>query len=135
MTLAHQQLTDTILAAFYSVYNALGYGFLEKMYENALLHELRKRGLTVEVQKRLLVYYDGVVVGEYFADLLVEDKVILELKAAEAIEESHTAQLVNYLKATRCEVGFVLNFGPEPKFERRYFSNQRKPLLRSSVER
>ncbi|GIK73568.1 MAG: hypothetical protein BroJett021_25560 [Chloroflexota bacterium] len=135
MTLAHQQLTDTILAAFYSVYNALGYGFLEKVYENALLHELRKRGLKVEVQKRLLVYYDGVVVGEYFADLLVEDKVILELKAAEAIEESHTAQLVNYLKATQCEVGFVLNFGPEPKFERRYFNNQRKPLLRSGVER
>jgi GxxExxY protein len=129
VTLAHQELTDTIINAFFTVYNALGYGFLEKVYENALLHELRKRGLQVEAQRRLLVYYDGVVVGEYFADLLVEGKIILELKAAEAIEESHTAQLVNYLKATRCEVGFVLNFGPEPKFERRYFSNQRKLLL------
>ena len=135
MPLAYQELTDTIINAFYTVYNALGYGFLEKVYENALLHELRKRGLQAEAQQRLLVHYDGVVVGEYFADMLVENKVILELKAAEVIEESHTAQLVNYLKATRAEVGFVLNFGPEPKFERRYFSNQRKPLLTSRNQR
>ena len=72
---------------------------------------------------------DGVIVGEYFADLFVEHVVLLELKAADAIDESHTAQLINYLKATKCEVGFVLNFGPEPKFERRYFSNHRKTLL------
>lgn len=135
MPLAYQELTDTIINAFYTVYNALGYGFLEKVYENALLHELRKRDLRAVAQQRLLVHYDGVVVGEYFADMLVENKVILELKAAEAIEESHTAQLVNYLKATRVEVGFVLNFGPEPKFERRYFSNQRKPLLNSKNQR
>lgn len=81
MTLAHQQLTDTIINAFFAVYNALGYGFLEKVYENSLLHELHKRGLKVEAQKRLLVYYDGVVVGEYFADLLVEDKIILGTKS------------------------------------------------------
>ena len=129
MAIAYQALTGTILNAFYTVYNALGYGFLEKVYENALAYELRRRGLYVEPQQQLNVYYDGVIVGEYFADLLVEHIVVLELKAADAIDESHTAQLINYLKATKCEVGFVLNFGPEPKFERRYFSNRRKTLL------
>ena len=129
MAIAYRALTGTILIAFYTVYNALGYGFLEKVYENALAYELRRRSLHVEPQQQLNVLYDGVIVGEYFADLLVEHVVVLELKAADAIDESHTAQLINYLKATKCEVGFVLNFGPEPKFERRYFSNHRKTLL------
>ena len=129
MAIAYRALTGTILNAFYTVYNALGYGFLEKVYENALAYELRRRGLHAEPQQQLNVFYDGVIVGEYFADLLVEHVVVLELKAADAIDESHTAQLINYLKATKCEVGFVLNFGPEPKFERRYFSNHRKTLL------
>jgi GxxExxY protein len=135
LPLAYQELTNTIINAFYTVYNALGYGFLEKVYENALAHELRKRSLTVESQHKLAVYYDGIPVGEYFADLLVENSVVLELKAAEAIDDAHTAQLINYLKATKCEVGFVLNFGPDPKFERRYFSNQRKLLLQRKNQR
>ena len=119
MAIAYRALTGTILNAFYTVYNALGYGFLEKVYENALAYELRRRGLHAEPQQQLNVLYDGVIVGEYFADLLVEHVVVLELKAADAIDESHTAQLINYLKATKCEVGFMMNFGPEPKFERR----------------
>ena len=129
MAIAYHALTGTILNAFYTVYNTLGYGFLEKVYENALAYELRRCGLHVEPQQQLNVFYDGVIVGEYFADLFVEHVVLLELKAADAIDASHTAQLINYLKATKCEVGFVLNFGPEPKFERRYFSNHRKTLL------
>jgi len=87
---------------------------------------LRKRGIKVQQQIPIKVYYDETVVGEYFADILVEENIILELKAAEATLEAHIAQLVNYLKATQTEVGFVFNFGPEPKFERRVFTNKRK---------
>ncbi|MCO6450548.1 MAG: GxxExxY protein [Caldilineales bacterium] len=108
----HGDLTDAILGAFYDVYNTMGYGFLEKVYENALVHELRKRGMTVEQQAPLPVYYDGVQVGEYYADIIVNNLVILELKAAEAISPVHTTQLINYLKASIIEVGLVLNFGP-----------------------
>lgn len=126
--LKHAELTEIIIGAFYAVYNGLGYGFLEKVYENALAHELTKRGLRVKQQERILVHYDGRLVGDYYADILVEEKIILELKAAEELNEAFTAQLMmmNYLKATKCEVGYVLNFGPEPKYERRYFSNERK---------
>lgn len=124
--LKHAELTEIIIGAFYAVYNGLGYGFLEKVYENALAHELTKRGLRVKQQERIFVHYDGRLVGEYYADILVEDKIILELKAAEELNEAFTAQLPNYLKATTCEVGYVMNFGPEPKYERRYFSNERK---------
>ncbi len=123
--LKHGELTDKILGAFYKVYNALGHGFLEKVYENALVRELRKLGLEVKQQAPIHVYYDGEIVGEYFADLIVEDKVIIELKAAESIVDAHLAQLTNYLKATRQEVGLVLNFGSEPTFARRVFENKR----------
>ena len=115
-----------MINSFYTVYNTLGYGFLEKVYENALIHELKKRGLRVQQQMPIHVYYDGELVGEYFADLLVEDKVILELKAAEDIAAQHKAQLLNYLKATEIEVGLLLNFGPEPKFARKIFTNDHK---------
>ena len=114
----HEEITSMIINAFYLVYNTLGYGFLEKVYENALAHELRKRGLKVEQQAPIKVYYDGVAVGEYFADLLVEEKVILELKVAESISDAHKAQVINYLKATGLEVGLVMNFGPEAAFKR-----------------
>ena len=107
--------------------NTLGYGFLEKVYENALILELQKRGLTAEQQLPIKVYYEGQVVGEYFADLLVNSLVILELKAAEQIIKAHEAQLVNYLKATDLEVGLILNFGPKAEFKRKIFSNNRKP--------
>ena len=132
MSLRHEELTKTIISAFYAVYNSLGYGFLEKVYENAFVLELKKRGLTVEQQRRIHVFYDGHVVGEYFADIVVENHIIVELKAAEAISEAHTAQLFNYLKSTRCEVGFVFNFGPEPSFERRYYSNAKKKNLKTN---
>lgn len=129
--LKHSEITDKVLAAFYLVYNTLGYGFLEKVYRNALAHELRKQGCKVETEQRIQVYYDGVLVGEYVADLVIDDKVIVELKSAEAISEAHIAQLVNYLQATQFEVGLLLNFGPKPTFERRVWSNHKKPHFKS----
>ena len=123
--LLHAALTDQIIKAFYNVYNSLGYGFLEKVYENALAFELREMGLSVECQKPLNVSYRNQIVGEYFADLVVEGKVIIELKAMETIHEAHLRQLQNYLKATEIEVGLLLNFGPKPEFKRRVFQ---KPL-------
>jgi GxxExxY protein len=127
--LLHQEITERIIKGFYTVYNTLGYGFLEKVYENALAIELRKLGLTVEQQASIKVHYSGTLVGEYFADLLVEQLVILELKAAEAIAEEHEAQLLNYLKATEIEVGLLLNFGPKPQFRRKIFSNEQKKIV------
>jgi GxxExxY protein len=129
----HEQLTSQIIAAFYAVYNTLGYGFLEKVYENALIYELRKRGLSVKQQVPIQVYDEGQAVGEYFADLLVNDLIILELKVADEIVKAHEAQLVNYLKATNLEVGLVLNFGPKPEFKRKIFSNTRKPSLKGNA--
>lgn len=129
--LKHADVTDVILAAFYVIYNALGYGFLEKVYRNALVHELKKRGLKAEIEQKILVFYDGVHVGEYFADIVVEDKVIIEVKTAEAIDVAHKAQLLNYLQATRYEVGLVLNFGPKPGIDRKVWSNIKKPFLQS----
>jgi len=126
----HEEITSIIIAAYYDVYNTLGYGFLEKVYENALILELQKRGLSVKQQMPIKVYYEGQVVGEYFADLLVNDLVILELKAAEQIIKAHEAQLTNYLKATDLEVGLILNFGPKAEFKRKIFSNNRKPSLK-----
>jgi len=123
--LKHGELTEQILGAFYKVYNRLGYGFLEKVYENALLSELRQQGLEAKQQAPIRVFYNDEVVGEYFADLIVEDKVIIELKAAAIIDKAHVAQPTNYLKATRHEVGLVLNFGPRPTFARRVFENGR----------
>ncbi len=126
----HEEITSEIIAAFYVVYNRLGYGFLEKVYENALIFELRKRGFIVKQQVPIQVYYEGQIVGEYFADLLVQDKVILELKVVEQIIKAHEAQIVNYLKATNLEVGLVLNFGPKPEFKRKIFTNARKANLK-----
>ncbi|MCK4831742.1 MAG: GxxExxY protein [Anaerolineales bacterium] len=120
------ELTGDIINAFYQVYNQLGHGFLEKVYENALVHELRKRKHEVVQQAPIKVRYDGAIVGEYFADLLVNGAVILELKAAVAIAPEHEAQLLNYLKATDIDVGLVLNFGPEPQIKRKIFETARK---------
>ena len=121
MPYKHKELTGNIINAFYQVYNTLGYGFLEKVYENALTHELRKRGFKVTQQTPVTVFYDGVVVGEYFADLFVNDSVILELKAADAIAKNHESQLINYLKASNIDVGLVLNFGPKPDINRKVY--------------
>lgn len=125
----YEEITGKILKAYFKVYNTLGFGFLEKVYENALVLELSKLGLQVEQQKPIPVYYDGVVVGNYAADVEVEDVVILELKAAEIIKNEHFAQLTNYLKATEKELGFVLNFGKKPEFKRMLFTNETKSSL------
>jgi GxxExxY protein len=126
----HQALTDKIIRTYYDVYNMLGFGFLEKVYENALAIRLRRAGLAAVQQHPISVYFDGIAVGDYFADLLVEDAVILELKAVKVITAEHEAQLINYLKATKYEVGLLLNFGPSPKVTRKAFDNRRKKLLR-----
>lgn len=131
MDYKHGDITEKIIRAFYTVYNTLGYGFLEKVYENALTIELRGMGLKVMQQAPIKVYYRSEVVGEYFADLLVEDAVIVELKAAEGIAPEHEAQLLNYLKATEIEVGLLLNFGPKPEVRRKVFDNDLKKGCRS----
>lgn len=122
----HQKITDKIIKCFYEVYNILGYGFLEKVYENALYNELILSNLRCERQKKIEVFYKESQVGEYYADILVENKIILELKAAEAICEEHEFQLINYLKATNLEVGLLLNFGKKPGIKRKIFTNDRK---------
>lgn len=120
----HSDITGLILKGFYTVYNKLGYGFLEKVYENALMIELKKLGLVCERQLPIDVFYDEQNVGLYFADIVVNKCVIIELKAAENLIEEHEAQLVNYLRATEIEVGLLLNFGKEPQHKRKVFSNQ-----------
>jgi GxxExxY protein len=120
----HGLVTDSILGAFYRVYNALGYGFLEKVYENALVLELTELGFQARQQHGIHVHYKGVVVGEYFADITVNNVVIIELKSAETLHEEHVAQLTNYLKATDKEVGLLLNFGKKPEFKRVVFSKK-----------
>ncbi|MFQ6101988.1 MAG: GxxExxY protein [Anaerolineae bacterium] len=125
----HSDLTEKIIGAFFTVYGRLGYGFSEKVYENALVLELRKLGLEVEQQKRITVYYDGQVVGEYLADIVVEGIVIVELKAVRQLSKEHEAQLLNYLKATMVEVGLLLNFGPKAEFKRKVYDNDRKGSL------
>jgi len=122
----HSELTKSIIGCYYKVYNALGYGFLEKVYENALKKELLKAGHVVEAQKQIKVYYDNDVVGEYYADLVVDNKVILELKAAETLVAEHEVQIINYLRATDMEVGLLQNFGKEPQVVRRAFENKYK---------
>ena len=108
----YKELTEKIIGAFYQVYNTLGYGFLEKVYENALLIELKKIGLKSIPQSPIKVVYDKQIIGEYLADIIIEDKVIVETKAAKNLLEEHEAQLLNYLKATKLEVGLLFNFGP-----------------------
>ena len=122
----HSDITELIIKAFYKVYNKLGYGFLEKVYEKAMLIELKKLGLFVSNQTPIDVYYDEQNIGKYFADIIVNEKVIIELKAAENIAEEHECQLVNYLKATEIEVGILLNFGKEPQFKRRVLTSDYK---------
>ena len=126
--LIHQELIDIILTQFYRIYNDLGYGFLERVYQNALYFALVDAGLKCEAEKPIKIYHDGRIVGDYRADLLVEDSVILELKACEELNPAHEAQLINYLKSTKIEVGYLLNFGKKAKFSRKVYSNNRKFL-------
>ena len=122
----HSDITEKIIKAFYNVYNKLGYGFLEKVYENAMLIELKKLGLNCKNQFPIKVFYDEKNVGEYFADIIVNDFVIVELKAAENLCEEHECQLVNYLKATEIEVGLLLNFGKNPQLKRKVLTKDHK---------
>jgi GxxExxY protein len=107
----HKLLTNDVIHASYVIHNELGSGFLEKVYRNALVVELKKMGHSIEIEKPLSVFYQGQIIGEYYADIVVGNQVVLEIKAVQGIAPAHEAQLVNYLKATRIEVGLLLNFG------------------------
>ncbi len=121
-----EEKTQKIIKAFYKVYNTLGYGFLEKVYQKALLIELRKTGFNCREEAPIKVYYEGFQVGDYRADIIVDDCIIIENKTAKAIAEENEFQLINYLKATEMEVGLLLNFGKKPEFKRKIFTNDRK---------
>ena len=125
----HAEITEAIIGAIYDVYNTLGYGFSERVYENSLRIELEKRGLAVHQQYPIKVRFHGEIVGEYYADLLVEDAVVVELKATPRLICDYQAQLLNYLKATRYEVGLLLNFGPRAELRRQVYDNARKGNL------
>jgi GxxExxY protein len=125
-TLKHKELTEVVIGTFYEVYNELGFGFLESVYENALVIALTEKGLKVEQQIPIPVWFRGQRVGDFVADLLVENTVILELKAVLTINDSHKAQLLNYLRATEIEIGLLLNFGQSAEFKRLAFDNHRK---------
>ena len=127
------ELTEKIIEIYYRAYNKLGYGFLEKIYENAMMIEFKKENISAVSQSAIKVLYEGEIVGEYFADILISDKLILEIKAAKNIAEEHEAQLLNYLKATNIQVGLLLNYGPKPNFKRKAFDIQENEYLRLSA--
>ena len=122
----HKELTEKIIKGFYEVYNDLGFGFLESVYEKSLSLVLSEYGLDVKSQYPIIVNFRTKIVGEFRADLVVEDKIIVELKAVKTLLPEHEAQLLNYLKATRYEVGLLLNFGNRPQIKRLIFDNKRK---------
>jgi len=122
----HSELTKRIIGVFYEVYNELGHGFIESVYENSLSIALREKGCEVHQQIAIPVWFRSKQVGDFDADVLVDKLVLLELKVARSIEQAHIAQLLNYLKATQIEVGLLLNFGPKPEFKRVVFGNERK---------
>ena len=124
----HQELTSKIIKCAYAVHKKLGFGFLENVYQNALLIELLKEGLHAEKERRIQIHYDGQVIGDYIADIVVEEKIILELKATKEINPVHEAQLVNYLKATGIEVGLLINFGERVEIKRKILDRPQKPL-------
>jgi GxxExxY protein len=126
--LLHHELTEKIIGSFYAVYNDLGVGFVESVYENAITVSLAEAGLKVGRQVPIAVWYRGVQVGEFRADLVVNDVVLLELKVAKAIDFAFEKQLLNYLRATNIEVGLILNFGPSPQFRRFVFENPKKEI-------
>lgn len=129
-----KELTGEVIKVYYKVYNSLRYGFLESVYKNAMMIELAAAGLAAEAEKQIAVHYAGRIVGNYAADIVVNDRLIVELKAREALSEAHEAQLVNYLRATQIEIGLLFNFGKVPEFKRKYFSNQNKSRNSKSSE-
>jgi GxxExxY protein len=126
----HQELTKSIIAIYYNVYNELGFGFLEKVYHKSLLIELKRNGYKIDSEKKVNVYYKNEIVGEYIPDIIINDSVIVELKCVEYLTDIHENQLLNYLKATDCEVGLILNFGKDPQFIRKIFTNDLKKKKR-----
>ena len=116
----YDELTKEIIACAYKVHNTLGAGFLEKVYENAMMIELRKHGLKAEQQKSIKVYYENEIVGDYYADLFVENEIIVELKAVENLAKIHEVQTVNYLKGINKEIGLLINFGTSVEVKRKY---------------
>jgi GxxExxY protein len=125
----HADLSEKIINIFYQVHNELGFGFSEKVYQRAFAIALRESGFKVDEQVAIKVYYHGQIVGEYVADMVVDNVILLELKSVSAILEEHEAQLLNYLKATEIEVGYVMNFGKSATFKRKIFDNERKGSL------
>ena len=122
----YENITGQIIHIFYKVYNSLGYGFLEKVYENAMIIEFQKLNLNYENQYPINVYYEGFEIGHFIADFIVEEKVLIELKAIRELSSSDESQLINYLNATSVEVGLLLNFGKSPEIKRKIFDNQLK---------
>lgn len=125
----HSDLSEKIIEVFFALHNELGFGFSEKVYQKAYGIALREKGMKVDEQVSIKVYFHGQLVGEFFADIVVNDLILLELKSADAIIEEHEAQLINYLKATEFEVGYLLNFGKSAIFKRKVFDNERKGSL------
>lgn len=132
--LIHKDLTDKIIGTFYEVYNELGFGFLESVYEDAMVIALEEKGIEVGQQISVPVSFRGRSIGTFAADLVVERSVIVELKAVSQLVDAHVAQLMHYLRATDIEVGLVMNFGPCPEFKRRVFENTRKTTKTGSSE-
>lgn len=134
----HEDITGAIIGAFYEVHRDLGYGFLEAIYEHAMILSLVTRGFAIDRQIPISVHYRGKVLGHFVADLVVEHVVLVELKSCRAVEPVHVAQIINYLRATQIEVGLLLNFGPKPVFRRLIMTNDRKPgpslAARTSVD-
>ena len=124
----NKELSDKILRSFYQVHYKLGFGFLEKVYKNALYLELTDLGLKCETEKPINVFYKNKVVGVFYADMVVDDKIILELKACETLHKEHEYQLINYLKSCDLEIGLLLNFGKEAEIKRIIYTNNRKEL-------
>ena len=129
----YTELTEKIIGCAFKVYNQLGAGFLEKIYENALAIELKDAGLSAQQQYPIKVYYNEIVIGDYIADIVVEDRVIIELKAVNNLAKAHEVQLVNYLKATKIEVGLLINFGDTISVKRKVLSKNHKRNKKDSV--
>jgi GxxExxY protein len=132
--LKHSELTDKIIGVFFDVYNELGYGFLESTYAEAMVVALQQSGVTAVREVSVPVWFRGIRVGQYFADILVDRRILLELKAARSLESAHEAQLLHYLRATNIEVGLLLNFGVRPQFRRLLFDNDRKEIRENPCE-
>jgi len=120
--LQHEELSSLAIKAFFNVYNELGYGYLEKVYQNAMLIELEELGVHAKANSQIKVYYKERLVGKYYADIIINDLIILELKTATKIQFAHESQVMNYLKGTEIEVGMLFNFGLKPTFKRLIFS-------------